>query len=202
VDNTPPAVELIYPYDGHTYVMEYDEYVNIQADAVDNFSMDRVEFYFDDSLLSYSTVPPYNTKWNISMSDTIPVPGTVVHDTQVVQNPDGSLTTEVITVTQVITDSEGTLMQVFANGMTIIYDTHGYTETHQIHVVAYDTAGNQAESEKVHIYVVHEREEEEQTTALRQVYPEPSRRAQDIALWLSDRVGYLEDRTRIHRTGG
>jgi hypothetical protein len=63
--------------------------------------------------------------------------------------------------------------------MTIISDTHGYTETHQIHVVAYDAAGNEVESEKVRIYVVHEQEEEEQTTAL----------------WLDDRVGYLEDRT-------
>jgi 1A family penicillin-binding protein len=186
VDNTPPEVELIYPYNGHVYVMEDDEYVNIQASAVDNFSMDRVEFYLDDHLLSYSTVPPYNTKWTITMSDTIPIPGMAVHETRVIQNPDGSLTTEVITVTQVITDSDGTLVQIFANGMTIISDTHGYTETHKIHVVAYDAAGNEAESEKVYIHVVHEREEA-QTTAL---------------LWLSDRVGHLEDRTRKRRICG
>ena len=186
VDNTPPELELVYPYDGHTYYMEYDEWVNISADAVDNFSMDRVEFYLDNNLLSYSTIPPYNTKWTIVMSDTIPVPGTVAHETQIVQNPDGSLTTQVITVTQVITDSDGMRMQVFANGMTIISDTHGYTETHQIHVVAFDTAGNEVESEKVHIYVVHEQEEEEQTTAL----------------WLDDRVAYLEDRTQISRIYG
>jgi hypothetical protein len=186
VDNTPPEVELIYPYDGRIYYMEYDEYVNISADVVDNFSMDRVEFYLDNSLLSYSTIPPYNTKWTIVMSDTIPIPGTVMHETQIVQNPDGTLTTQVITVTQVITDSEGMRMQVFANGMSIISDTYGYTETHQIHVVAYDTAGNKAESEKVRIYVLHEPEEEEQTTAL----------------LLDDRVGYLEDRTRISRIHG
>jgi 1A family penicillin-binding protein len=179
VDNTPPAVKLIYPYNGHTYVMENDEYVNIQADAVDNFSMDRVEFYLDDHLLSFSTVPPYNTKWTITMSDTIPVPGTVVHDTQVVQNPDGSLTTEVITATQVITGPEGALVQIFANGMSIIYDTHGYTETHKIHVVAYDAAGNKAESERVYIHVVHEKKEGKTT-----------------ALWLGDQVDYFEDRKR------
>ena len=185
VDNTPPELELIYPYDGHTYYMEYDEWVNISATAVDNFSMDRVEFYLDNSLLSYSTIPPYNTKWTIVMSDTIPIPGTVVQEIQIVQNPDGSLTTQVVTVTQVLVDSEGTRMQVFANGMTIIYDTHGYTETHQIHVVAYDAAGNKAESEKVRIYVVHEQEEDKAT-----------------ALWLGDQVGYLEDRTRIPRIYG
>jgi len=65
VDNTPPTVKLIYPYDGAVYVMEEDEYVNIQAEAVDNYSMDRVEYYLDGELLGYSTVPPYNTKWNI-----------------------------------------------------------------------------------------------------------------------------------------
>jgi len=105
LDNTPPTVTLIYPYHGSTYVMEYHEYVNISAIAVDNFSMDRVEFYLDDSLLSYSTIPPYNTKWTITMSNTTP----------------------------------------------------GYTETHQIHVVAYDAAGNKAESERVRIHVVHEK---------------------------------------------
>ena len=65
VDNTPPTVRLIYPYDGAVYVMEEDEYVNIQAEAVDNYSMDKVEYYLDGELLGYSTVPPYNTKWNI-----------------------------------------------------------------------------------------------------------------------------------------
>ena len=65
VDNTPPTVKLIYPYDGAVYVLEEDEYVNIQAEAVDNYSMDRVEYYLDGELLGYSTVPPYNTKWNI-----------------------------------------------------------------------------------------------------------------------------------------
>ena len=65
VDNTPPTVKLIYPYEGAVYVMEEDEYVNIQAEAVDNYSMDKVEYYLDGELLGYSTVPPYNTKWNI-----------------------------------------------------------------------------------------------------------------------------------------
>ncbi|MEA3460216.1 MAG: transglycosylase domain-containing protein, partial [Chloroflexota bacterium] len=39
VDNTPPEVKVIYPYDDEEYVMEDDEYVNIQARVVDNFSM-------------------------------------------------------------------------------------------------------------------------------------------------------------------
>ena len=185
VDNTPPEVELVYPYNGNIYVMEYDEYVNISAEAVDNFSMDRVEFYLDDRLLGYSTIPPYNTKWTITMSDTIPIPGTVVRETRVIQNPDGSLTTQVITITQVLTDSGGMRMQVWANGMTIISDTHGYTETHKIHVVAYDAAGNEARSQEVYIHVVHEKEEEQNT-----------------ALWLGAPVARLEDRTRKRRIGG
>jgi hypothetical protein len=51
--------------------------------------------------------------------------------------------------------------QVFSGGMTIISNTLSYTETHFIHVVAYDAAGNSVESGKVQIFVVHEEEEEE-----------------------------------------
>ena len=40
--------------------------------ATDNVSMDRVEFYLDDNLFAESTVPPYNVKWTIAMSDITP----------------------------------------------------------------------------------------------------------------------------------
>lgn len=99
VDNTPPEVEITYPPDGALYVMEDDEWVSIQAEAQDNFSIDRVEFYLDDNLLSYDTVSPYNQKWTITMGPAL-------------------------------------------------------TETHTIHVVAFDGAGNRTESEKVKINVI------------------------------------------------
>lgn len=99
VDNTPPEVEITYPPDNALYVMEDDEWVSIQAEAQDNFSIDRVEFYLDDNLLSYDTVSPYNQKWTITMGSAL-------------------------------------------------------TETHTIHVVAFDGAGNRTESEKVKINVI------------------------------------------------
>ena len=162
VDNISPTITLIHPEDGAVYVMEDDEWVNIQAQAQDDFSMDRVEFYLDGQLLGYSTVPPYNWKWTIVMSDIIPVEGPPVLASRIITNPDGSLTMEVITVSQVLVSPDGhTLTQVFANGMTIISDTVGYTETHLIHAVAYDAAGNAMESEKVRIHVIHKPPKEE-----------------------------------------
>jgi hypothetical protein len=48
----------------------------------------------------------------------------------------------------------------------VISSTHGYTESHVVHVVAYDAAGNKSESDKVRFFVIHrpepEEEEEEQ----------------------------------------
>ncbi len=168
VDNTPPEVKITHPDQDAVYVMEDDEQVNVQADATDNWAMDRVEFYIDGKKFAESTVPPYNQRWRIVMSDTIPVPGTVVTATKMMTHPDGSLVPTVVTVTQVITDPSGRLTQVFDNGMTIISDTHGYTETHVIEVKAYDKAGNEMESESVRIFVKHKekKKEKKQTGAL------------------------------------
>jgi hypothetical protein len=44
----------------------------------------------------------------------------------------------------------------------VISSSHGYTESHAVHVVAFDAAGNETESEKVRFYIVHEPEEEEE----------------------------------------
>jgi 1A family penicillin-binding protein len=161
VDNTPPSVTLVNPTDGKIYIKEDDEWVNIQADASDNVSMDRVEFYMDNSLLGTTTVAPYSLRWTIVMSDRIPVPGQSVVETQVISNPDGTVTTIPITLTQTITDTTGRITQVFSGGMTVITDTGGYTETHLIHVIAYDAAGNKTESGKVRIEVSHKPKEED-----------------------------------------
>ncbi len=101
VDNTPPTVEITYPPNDALYIMKKDEWVNIQAEASDNFSISRVEFYIDDKLLTYDTVSPYNQKWTITMGSQV-------------------------------------------------------AETHMIHVVAVDGAGNRAESKKVKINVIRE----------------------------------------------
>jgi len=71
IDNISPTVEITYPITGQLYVMEDDEWVSIQAQAMDNFSMKKVEFYLDDELLTYDTVSPYNQRWTIVMTTTL-----------------------------------------------------------------------------------------------------------------------------------
>lgn len=159
VDNTPPKVKIIHPNDEDVYVMEQDEWVNIQASATDNISMDKVEFYLDNTKIGESSVPPYSFKWTIKMSDTIPVPGMAITSLVPVTNPDGSISWQEMVVAQSFVEGE-TYKLVFSNGMTIISDTVGYTETHVIHVIAYDSAGNSVQSEQIRIHVVHEKKEE------------------------------------------
>jgi penicillin-binding protein 1C len=167
VDNTPPKVTLIHPDQDDVYVKEQDDYVNVQADARDNLSMDRVEFFIDSQPQSFglTTVAPYSQKWTIVMSDTIPVAGTAITTTGIITNPDGSVIMGVITVTEVITGENGLITQIWANGMSVISDTHGYTETHTLHAVAYDSAGNKTESEKVRIQIIHRPKPEKKGSA-------------------------------------
>jgi hypothetical protein len=158
VDNSPPKVDVVYPWPDKVYVMEDDEWISMQAEATDNVSMDRVEFYLDDNLFAESTVPPYNVKWTIAMSDITPAAVPVITATL-------GLTGEVAIEVEEVEGEEGkeeNFTIQFPNGFGVIRDSEGYTETHQIHVMAYDAAGNQVESKKVRIYVVHEEEEEEE----------------------------------------
>ncbi len=70
VDNTPPTVNIISPVSGQVFVMGQDEWINIQVDAQDNASMDRVAFHLDGETLGHSTVAPYTMRWMLSPSDT------------------------------------------------------------------------------------------------------------------------------------
>ena len=171
VDNTPPDVTLLNPPDGKVYKMEDDEWVNMQVHAVDNVSMDRVEFWLDGRKVDEATVAPYQSRWTIVMSDTIPVEGTVVTQTKTVTNPDGSFSQQVVTLTQVITVPNPEVptetlqyMQVYSGGLTIISNTHtitpgvGYTETHTLKIIAYDAAGNKTETEPITFSVIHDPE--------------------------------------------
>ncbi|MGQ9625909.1 MAG: penicillin-binding protein [Anaerolineae bacterium] len=172
VDNIPPQVKVEHPEDGALYIMEKDEYVNIKADASDNVSMDKVEYYLDNKLINTTTVAPYNQKWTITMSDTIPIPGHAITWTEFITGPDGIPVPQVITYTQVFTEEAfitdtlvTTYTQVFSDGMMVISSTLGYTESHLIHVIAYDAAGNKTESEKVRIYVAHKPPKEKKEEA-------------------------------------
>jgi hypothetical protein len=187
VDNVLPQVDIVHPLDSALYLMEEDEYVNIKAEATDNVSMDRVEYYLDGNLFSTTTVAPYSQKWTISMSDTIPIPGRVITWTEVISVSEGLVSEQVITYTEAFTTAGiisdtwvMTYTQIYSGGMVIISTTSGYTESHLIHVIAYDTAGNEVESGKVRIWVAHkpekekeeEEEEEVESTALLWLYEE------------------------------
>ena len=174
VDNTPPTVEIIHPLDGAVYIQESDEWVNIQVDAIDNYGMDRVEFYLDGQPIGYSTIAPFTKKWTIALSNTMPIlsldPAVISSTTVLTTNElyveaqtffDGTA----VTVTHSITDSHViTATATFTTGRGIISDTWGYTETHVLHVIGFDTAGNKAESDRVRIYTMHKPKEEKKAT--------------------------------------
>jgi hypothetical protein len=181
-------MEFNHPEEGAVFVLEDDERINIQATVGDNISMDRVQFFVDGENVITSTVQPYNKSWTIAMSDTVPklgpapvgvilpftqTDGTVVQKfylattitaTRAITNPDGTVEEESYAASQVLYDPElDQLSQWFDGGMGIISDTNGYTETHLIHVVAYDAAGNKVESEPVRVYVIHKQESDKES---------------------------------------
>ncbi|RME50672.1 MAG: PBP1A family penicillin-binding protein [Caldilineae bacterium] len=190
VDNTPPQAEILNPPDGRVYQLEEDEYINFQVDASDNFAMDRVEYYMDNRKIGETTVAPYNLRWSLVMSDVLLTEEYVVTTTKPVLNPDGTpaigpdgqiVPGPVITLTQVtsltrpLTPEELAAMdnptrtvkiigytQIFSGGMQIISTTTGYTETHLLHAIAYDAAGNKFQTEPIHVAIIHKPEEEEE----------------------------------------
>jgi hypothetical protein len=145
VDNAAPSIEITYPITQQLYVMEEDEWVSIQAQAADNFSMDRVEFYFDKEMLTYDTVSPYNQRWTIVMTTTVEQDAAL-----------RKLLAESVPVEQFpapYSSAEDPVLEV----------TNSITVPHTIYVEAVDAAGNRTKSEELMIYVVHKQEEEEDT---------------------------------------
>jgi penicillin-binding protein 1C len=165
VDNTAPEAYVSYPWPGRVYELEAaDEWANLAADVRDNVQIDKVEFYLDDELLDFTVVEPYAVKWVLEMKDLRLNPNMQpVYETRPITNPDGSWGTEVVTVTWVEVSADGqTVTQTWESGFMAIASSEGYTESHLVHVIAYDAAGNQTESEKVRFYVIHKPEEEEE----------------------------------------
>lgn len=156
VDNTAPRVEIEHPFTGKLYVMEDDEWVSITANARDNWSMDRADFYLDQQKIGSSTVAPFNIKWTIKMLDLKPVPGSPpVMGTEVITNTDGTTTTQEIVVSEVVVDPQGRIIQRFHSGMSAIVAAGKYTETHQIYIEAFDSAGNSTKTDPITILVTH-----------------------------------------------
>jgi len=67
-DNIAPTVAIVYPVDERIYGYPANEWVSIQTEAWDNYSLERVEFYVDsgDKPVAVRTIAPYNAKWTIS----------------------------------------------------------------------------------------------------------------------------------------
>lgn len=171
VDNKPPKVEIINPWDDKQYLMEDDEWVSIDADARDNLSMGYVDFWLDNSYLGRTQVSPFTLKWNITMKDALsptlkaalslpvdsPTLPVVSYDAKTRKlEDDGKTITEIQeTLVATTTKKADRVFAVFPNGFGIIMDSGGYTETHTVKVKAYDVAGNVLESSGVRFLVSH-----------------------------------------------
>jgi hypothetical protein len=165
VDNVAPSVEITYPITDQLYVMEPDEWVSIQAQTVDNFSMDRVEFFLDDELLTYDTVSPYNQRWTIVMTTTQEQDAELrklfTENVPVEEWPVDQLPIDHTPIDEPPGDDPPD--EERAKEDLIIKVTTSITVPHTIYVEAVDAAGNRTKSEEVRIYVIHEQEEEEDT---------------------------------------
>ncbi|MCB0034322.1 MAG: transglycosylase domain-containing protein, partial [Anaerolineales bacterium] len=66
IDNTAPTAEILFPLEGQELFLN-DEFIIVQAQAADDISIDRVEFYVGNAGVPFaiSTVPPYTEKWPI-----------------------------------------------------------------------------------------------------------------------------------------
>jgi hypothetical protein len=191
VDNTVPQVGVINPEPDKSYTLEEDEWINFQVDAVDNLSMNRVEYYLDNQKIGQSTVAPYTLRWNIVMNDT-PIYGwEPPHIVPITSQQEGVPFTatqfitlsHVVSVTRPFTDAtQGSqfigFQKVFSGGLSIISTTFYYSETHLFHATAFDSAGNETKSEPVRLKIGHEqkkeKDEDEATTDDDEAFLDPA----------------------------
>lgn len=206
VDNKPPQVEIINPWDDKQYLMEDDEWVSMDADARDNFSMGYVDFWLDDSYLGRTQVSPFSLKWNITMHDSfsptlraaleLPIDSPTVPvisyqaRTRKLEDDGKTVTTITETLAATMSKKADRVVGVFPNGFGVIMDSGGYTETHTVRVKAYDVAGNAVDSASVRFLVSHR--------------PKPQTENPQSMYWLPDEKRRLEvflDPERYARLG-
>ena len=202
VDNTRPKVKIIHPDDQAVYVKETDEYINIQAEATDNMAMDRVEYFVDGQKVGESRVAPYSLAYTLVMTDARqsilpPTPDmepgefTLVEDGQAVtwlKSVEGERVTyvrevgagEAVSRTVIIRDSHGITFTI-PSGWGAIWAQGEYTETHKLHVVAYDAAGNEQKSDPVVVYVMHKRPDKDKEG---EPLPTPAANRDQVTGWL------------------
>ena len=177
VDNSVPDVAILEPVEDDVFEMEKDEWINIQVEAQDNTSMQKVEFYLDNVLLDYTTVSPYSLRWTLSMSNTPPTAilpnleaGTQLVGDEIIQSEVFSETDrltyrqtvqhgEAISVTQVTRGPEEWYSYSLPTGFSAVKNEGGYTETHAIHIVAFDSVGNEIKSDPVRVHLIPKQEE-------------------------------------------
>jgi hypothetical protein len=122
--------------------MEQDEQINVNALANDNLAIGRVVFMLDGQGFGESTVSPYNQRWEITMRDINSAEGGVPWPAFTSDDP----------------DIQPGLAVTYGDGFQAIVTNGGvYLEGHEIKVVAYDAAGNAAESQPIRVYVRHEK---------------------------------------------
>ncbi len=190
VDNTPPELEMVNPEPDTVYEWNtanlLNDWVNFQIDVEDNLSMNRVEYFLDNQKIGESTVAPYTFRWTVELTETKLAYEAPITITRVMTQPDGTIVpTEeitlsyVISVTTPITDPEELAalgpddlpekvigyQKIISGGHTILDTSQGYTETHLVHVVAYDSAGNETRSEPIQVIIIPKKEEEEDEPA-------------------------------------
>jgi penicillin-binding protein 1C len=142
VDNTAPTAIITEPKADRLYVMEEDEQININVLANDNFVIDRVEFLLNNATIFTATVSPYNARWEIDMRDVNSAAGGFAWTPFVSDDPDIQPGTAV----------------TYGDGFQAIVTNGGvYLEGYLVKAIAYDAAGNKAESDEVRIYVRHEK---------------------------------------------
>jgi hypothetical protein len=73
------------------------------------------------------------------------------------------------------------ITQTWESGFMVISRGELYTESHVVHIIAFDAAGNEVESEKIRFYVIHKPEEEEEEE-------QPPPEGESGALWWRDRA--------------
>ncbi|MEN8098604.1 MAG: Ig-like domain-containing protein, partial [Chloroflexota bacterium] len=65
VDNQPPEIELTFPLPEQEFIYPDDEWVTVQPLAMDNVSLDYVEFFVDGAAVGRSSVSPFSFQWTI-----------------------------------------------------------------------------------------------------------------------------------------
>lgn len=69
VDNQAPSLEILYPAEEQSIPYQAGETITFLAEAGDNVSVERIEFYIGDRFLGEVTQEPYAVPWRMSPGD-------------------------------------------------------------------------------------------------------------------------------------